>query len=128
MAKQMTLGEMIGALERLNQDGVVKFAFGNFAVGNVDSYRGYYHELAIGYGPPGYRSDHKTVGAILKTLRAAVGATFHGYKGGEYAMGINTPMWASNHGNAFAACISGVTATEYGDAVIETSSSEACGR
>lgn len=119
----MTLGELIKALAQFSSDTTVYFAFGRERPGHVGSYRGYYCELAV--APDG--SEARTVGDFLAELKSAVGATFTGYKGGDFVMGLNTPVWAAARGTAFQACIVGVTA-ECSDAVIETASAAACGR
>jgi hypothetical protein len=122
-ATQMTLGELIDELSKFKPDAWVMFAFGRLRPGHVESYRGYYDELAI--EPDG--TEQRTVGDLLAELQAAVGCTFMGYKGGEYVMGLDTPLWAAEHGSAFQACIVGVT-DDYGDALIETASAVLCGR
>ena len=52
---------------------------------------------------------------------AAMGAEFEGYKGGEYIMGANTPLWISEYGEASGTRIMAVNA----DGTIETSQEEA---
>jgi hypothetical protein len=38
------------------------------------------------------------VGDFLATLNDAVGKRFTGYKGGEYIMDADTPLWVANNG------------------------------
>lgn len=94
----------------------------------LSSYRGYYDQLAIeregtGYaqtalGVPGNPFDinmagigrytpgsHQvsiredaTVAELLLALRLADGATFEGYKGGQYLMDQETNLWVSEYG------------------------------
>jgi hypothetical protein len=45
---------------------------------------------------------------VLGWLRAANGATFHGYKGGEYEMDDDTPLWVANHGNSGGTAVVGI--------------------
>lgn len=81
---QMTLGELIARLEAMPADAPV----------NLDephSYRGYYRDLA-------FEPGESTAGAVLDAARAALGATFEGYKGGDYVMGKSTPMWVASYG------------------------------
>lgn len=83
----MTLDELITALEAAPQDLVVPHGFNE-----PHSYRGYYHELA--FEP----ARNVTVASMLKAARSAHGATFHGYKGGEYTMTGDTDCWLSEYG------------------------------
>jgi hypothetical protein len=64
--------------------------------GSLDSYRGYYEQLAI---EPEMGGDGKkvTVEEFLKRLEEAVGATFTGYKGGEFTMDRDTPIWIAEY-------------------------------
>lgn len=97
---QMTLGEFIRALERQDQDEKVSFDFVHFGPTKFDSYRGYYDQLALGYG--GGRHDHayehQTVAQLLAHARECVGKEFTGWKGGEYTMHSDTPLWVANPG------------------------------
>lgn len=63
--------------------------------GRVRSYRGYYSDLA-------FEQELKpvTVGEVLADLKAALGKTFEGYKGGDFLMGENTPLWVSSWGSS----------------------------
>lgn len=81
---QLTLGELIAKLEAMPA---------TTPVGLVDphSYRGYYRDLA-------FKPGESTAGAVLEAARAALGATFQGYKGGDFVMGESTPMWVAPYG------------------------------
>ncbi len=92
MKTPMTLGEIIDTLKRKDPDTEVYFDFVYFRPEGIHSYRGDYSQLAIGYG----RADI-TVGQLLKLCEDADGATFTGYKGGEFEMGRSTPVWVANH-------------------------------
>lgn len=83
----VTLGELIQALERCDPDKIVRHGFGR-----PHSYRGYYEQLA--FEPMGNRA----VVEILADAKAALGATFMGYKGGEYRMDDWTDVWLANYG------------------------------
>lgn len=111
----MTLGELIAALEKRERDQLVYFDFGNFVPRGVDSYRGYYDHLAIGFSDDGT----PTVAGVLKMLKSARGKSFEGYKGGAYTMCDDSPVWAANHGKATGAGIVGIHECEY-MTVIET--------
>jgi hypothetical protein len=61
--------------------------------GKAHSYRGYYSDLAF------EKLDRKiTVGEALKMIKECMGEIFQGYKGGDYMMGRNTPVWLSEYG------------------------------
>ncbi len=93
---QMDLGTLIGTLEQIKPDTM--WVGGD----SVDSYRGYYDQLAI---EPG---GEITVGEMRARLRLAVGATMTGYKGGDYLMRLDTPVWSSPYGEASGLAVVGV--------------------
>lgn len=41
-----------------------------------------------------------TTSEFLKMLKETVGKEFTGYKGGEFTMDENTPIWVANYGNS----------------------------
>lgn len=85
---QMTLGELIEALEDLPNDAwVVGF-------GSPHSYRGYYQDLSFEPTDTG-----RPVVDLLNKCRGCMGRTFTGYKGGEFMMGETTPVWISPWGS-----------------------------
>lgn len=88
-SEQMTLGKLIAVLESLPSDTPVE------GLGALDSYRGYYSDLA-------FEDDvsPRTVGDVLADCRNALGERFTGYKGGDYYMTKNTPLWVSDYGCA----------------------------
>lgn len=83
----MTLGQLIEKLEKAPQDRVVRFGFGA-----PMSYRGYYEDVA--FEP----AENVTVASMLAHARSALGATFTGYKGGEYTMQEYTQTWRAEYG------------------------------
>ena len=76
--------------------------------GDLASYRGYYSNLAI--EPAG--EVPVTVAEFGAKLRAAHGATFKGYKGGDFEMDADTPVWAATYGHASSIGIIGVDVLE----------------
>jgi hypothetical protein len=86
-SEQMTLGELITALEAMPADLVIAGLHG------PHSYRGYYCDLA--FEP----REKTTAGKLLELCRGAMGRGFTGYKGGDYTMGENTPVWVANYGD-----------------------------
>lgn len=124
MKEQLTLGELIDKLEPIaaNQDRVkekfkeeayVKFDFGSALPTGLSSWRGVYAELAInysfnGYGDMvGYKKEDlstfepkpPTVTEFLKMIKGAIGKTYTGWKGGDFEMDRDTPLWVSNDGD-----------------------------
>lgn len=101
---QMTLGEFIKALQRQDPEEQVKFDFVHFGPTTLDSYRGYYEQLALGYesGDSRYRRveqyDYPKVKDLLAHCQQAVGKVFTGWKGGDYTMSERTPLWVANAG------------------------------
>lgn len=95
--RTMTLGELIKELEQCDQDKTVKFDFGYFKPVSFDSWRGDYSCLALSYEDGG--KDIK-VSELLKLAKATNGAKFTGWKGGEFLMGLNTPVWVDNAGES----------------------------
>lgn len=90
---QWTLGQMIEALEALPPDTSVE------GVGRLESYRGYYSDLAFETDGASGASSQAAV-EVLADCRQALGTCFTGYKGGDFWMTGNTPLWDSPYGDA----------------------------
>jgi hypothetical protein len=86
---QMTLGALIAALESVDPERKI------VGLGSPMSYRGYYSDLA--FKPS---TEAVTVAEALKTARDCMGRVFEGYKGGDFCMGENTPIWSAEYGNS----------------------------
>lgn len=91
----MDLGALITRLEAADPNQVVKHGFHN-----PHSYRGDYYELA--FEP----AQDITVGEMLEAARSAVGATYQGWKGGDFKMGEHDWCWLSEEGSASGETIS----------------------
>lgn len=107
--EQLTLGGLIDRLAKLPAECSIQWDFGYLKPTAVGSYRGYYEQLAIGH-TDGHEDGFRTVGELLANLRAAVGATFTGYKGGSYVMHRDTPVWLGNYGESGAHMVVAVKA------------------
>jgi hypothetical protein len=105
-AGPIALGDLIEALETRDPDGFVCYDFGLMRPTGLCSYRGYYDQLALGYGEE-VDTDIK-VKDLLGILRDAVGNEFYGWKGGTYTMDKYTPVWAANAGECTEIGIVGV--------------------
>lgn len=103
----ITLGELIAKLEAIplkhhrdfdNSDDDVKviFDFPDQYPTILDSWRGVYAELAMGYCD----NEEKLLKDLLADCKSAVGKEFSGYKGGEFVMGKSTPIWVANYGDS----------------------------
>ena len=88
----LTLGQAIDKLKAANAESVVLFDFGG-SPNEAMSYRGYYSDLAFDK-----KADPITVVEFLEMCREALGKTFTGYKGGDFTMSEDTPLWASEYG------------------------------
>jgi len=86
----LTLGRWIALLENLPPLAPVA------GLGEPMSYRGYYSDLALD------AADERRVDAavLLIEARGAMGAVFGGYKGGNFPMHANSPVWVSEYGSA----------------------------
>lgn len=85
----MTLAELIAALEAVDPDRMLPLGFSN-----PHSWRGVYSELA--FEP----TANVTVREMLADARSALGATFEGYKGGQYTMDGLTDCWLDEEGSS----------------------------
>lgn len=83
----MELRRMIEMLEAADPAMVVPNGFRN-----PHSYRGYYDDLA--FEP----AKNITVGEMLEAARSAEGATYQGWKGGDYTMHGYSDCWLSVEG------------------------------
>lgn len=115
----ITLGELIAKLEGKDPEAKLAVQYGGsvLAVDGVDSYRGYYSDLAI----DPVATEFGTVAEGLELLRDAVGSTFEGYKGGDYTMTNRTLVWVEVYGNYSG---QGVTGVETVDGVVVITSED----
>lgn len=77
----MKLGRLIEILSNADQDKKIEKG-----IGNPHSWRGSYDELAFEI------TDNTTVQDMLDAAVSSVGATFLGWKGGEYTMDLDTEI------------------------------------
>lgn len=84
---QMTIGKLLDRLSELPDSTLID------GVDEPHSYRGYYSDLAL------ERCKGKvTVAELTEMLRGVLGKELTGYKGGEYLMTHDTPVWMANEG------------------------------
>lgn len=135
-ARQLSLGQLIEAFERLpltyesqgeSNSKYVYFDFGQTYPVRLTSYRGSYSELAIAFGHSGHDDygrvsegfKRPTADTVLTWLREALTTEFYGYKGGDYRMDVDTPVWVAQWGESGYTAIMGVRDLAY-EIVIDT--------
>lgn len=132
--KTATLGVLIDALQRIldrrakaakgcdhwhDEDGFrrdinvpVTFGVAGIAPAGMHSYRGWYDHLALGVGDDGYNEASMLV-EFLAAIKSADGTIFEGYKGGNYEMNLETPVWVANYGRCTNTAIVDVVEGDY---------------
>lgn len=85
---QMTLGELINALEAMPEGAEV------VNLRDAHSYRGYYSDFALEL-----HEGTRPATDLLTECKAAMGQVFCGYKGGDFVMGALTPVWIASYGS-----------------------------
>jgi hypothetical protein len=110
--RQLNLGELIYELEKCRPDTQVNYDFGALIPDGFDSYRGYYEQLALGW-KEGEHGEIVTVEELLTKAKETELKEFTGYKGGEYVMYRETPLWVANYGRCHGTAIVGVTDNGY---------------
>src|ERR1044072_2340918 len=102
----IALGKLIRLLECEKPDNWVTFDFVGMTPTTIDSYRGDYSHLALGFKAE--HDESMTVAALLTLLKSSIGKVFHGYKGGEYKASEDTPVWVANYGESGSTAIVGL--------------------
>ena len=83
----MTLGQLSRAIKQTPEEYKI-------CIGSPHSYRGHYNHIAL----EPLETDC-TVGELDKALdKALSGRVFQGYKGGDYVMSDDTPVWVAKYG------------------------------
>jgi hypothetical protein len=96
-SEQLSLGELVLKLDAIaDKTKAVVFDFGDNAPVGLGSWRGIYAELSLHYG----QVERTCVADVLAWLREADGKTFEGYKGGDFTMSRQTPIWVANYGQS----------------------------
>lgn len=102
--KQLTLGEAINRLNKcnlFNEDNKSKPVFFDFKMAvptYLDSWRGSYDELALGYEFKTLDNNFCYAKDLLKELNSGIHNVYEGWKGGDFMMDADTPLWADNSG------------------------------
>lgn len=106
---QLTLGELLALLKDIptewgsdREPVTIDFDFGTAYPTGFSSWRGSYSEIAINYALSGYDAEqfaHTDLKDFINWLEDAIGSTYTGWKGGDFIMTADTPVWVANDGN-----------------------------
>ena len=88
----MRLRDLLEALEAAPRGCKVAFDNGELP-GEFHSYRGYYDEACLAEG-----HEEITAAQLKKKLKKFIGSTQRGWKGGEFEMYPETPLWRADNG------------------------------
>lgn len=86
--RYLNLGNLIARLEQEDPNRVLPIGFLR-----PHSYRGDYHDLA--FEP----ATNVRIGDMLDAARSALGATYQGWKGGDYRMNEHSDCWIAEEGS-----------------------------
>lgn len=112
--EQLTLGDMIAQLKAIPRphEVFVFFEFAELYVTGINSYRGYYEDLALSFttsrGGVYGKKSYTNVVELLELLEESVGRDFEGWKGGTYTAHPNKALWAACPGCTGGTAIVGV--------------------
>jgi hypothetical protein len=106
----LTLGGLIAELEKVPADTQVVIDRGG-RLHEPHSYRGYYSDLAFHTG-----DGATSAGELLAVCRGALGSVYEGYKGGDFTMDDDTPLWISSYGSASGVAV--VSASMFADKLL----------
>ena len=109
--KPILLGAFINRLKQQDSSSFISYDFGALTPTTFKSWRGLYSHLALGYLSE--RGQSKTVFELLRESELALNNSFYGYKGGEYIMFSDTPIWADNWGESSCCAVVDVCKGEF---------------
>lgn len=122
-SEQLTIEVLILKLEAIKDKELpVVFDVEPYKPTGMDSWRGSYREMSLNYegagsyygrnlGATSYGyEEHERISTklpknvrvedLLNKLKECIGKTFQGYKGGDFTMGKQTPVWVANYGDS----------------------------
>ncbi|MHA2181075.1 MAG: hypothetical protein ACXAAH_06610 [Promethearchaeota archaeon] len=114
--EQFSLGQLITECENISKDHddeeedlKVQYDFGYFQPDSIDSWRGSYDELALSY-VDGIDINVKSLDLkkFIEILKEADGKTYMGYKGGDFTMNRETPVWVDNYSHSSETAVVGL--------------------
>lgn len=115
---QVTLGELAVLLKNCEENCHVKYNFPDQYPTWFRSYRGYYDQIALGHSSFDYDTP-VTRDILLERTIASIGMTLTGYKGGQYVMTADTPIWVANASDPSGYALTRVQDTGY-DIILHT--------
>lgn len=112
--KGLNVGELIAELKKYDRGAYLRVDRSpiELAPCDLDSYRGYYEDLAIGVESA--RRAPWNVGDLVAQLEERIGTTMTGYKGGEYTIRSTTRVWISNYGESSGTRVTGTRYAGWG--------------
>lgn len=90
----LTLGRLIRRLEKMPRSQTILTCNNGFGIEGLCSYRGYYSDLALCPTAGAVLSAGQLLGACNEVLDTEL----TGYKGGEFLMTKDTPLWVAEYG------------------------------
>ena len=120
MTRSMNLGKLIHKIDLINQQNPETCIYYHVperespdcyeGIGDLFSWRGDYSELCL--EPTG--CYHVILAEqLLCRLRGAIGMSFKGYKGGDFLMSEDTPVWKGWHGDCNTRYHQGIIDVDY---------------
>lgn len=114
---QLTLGMMLEKLKPIvekqkerKDEATVRYDFDYLFPKECYSWRGSYEELALDFNDDG---DALTVTRFYEMLKNVLGKELTGYKGGEFTMHENTPVWVARHNHSGNTAVIEIVDNEY---------------
>lgn len=92
----LTLGKAIERLSKFELTESIRFDYLDAYPGNPHSYRGYYSDLAF---EPCKTTENSKLQGFLASLSHSRNREFIGWKGGEFVMAEDTPLWVADKGD-----------------------------
>jgi hypothetical protein len=131
-SRQLSLGSLISKLEAVLSEypesyaHQVRYDFCDAYPTDIASWRGIYAELALNHIAASEVSNVVQFNLVgfIDFLKQTKGKTFEGYKGGEFTMGKDTPIWVANRRYTGNTAVVGVINTGF-SIVLETAYKEA---
>lgn len=95
-SSQLTLGVLILKLEAIEDKELqIVFDDGFYHPVKLDSWRGSYAELALDYSSS---NEKMMLSPFIWMLKQAIDRAYQGYKGGDFLMSEDTPIWVAGYG------------------------------
>ncbi|GEP11099.1 hypothetical protein [Methylobacterium gnaphalii] len=93
--RQVTLGDLIDALDHLDPDRMIAFEFGGCKPKEFESYRGEFGGLALGFSD---RTGAVLISDLVSRVMDALETTFISWEGATHTVSRDTLLWAANSG------------------------------